>query len=306
MAPLEVELSMVVIVYRMRDQALRTLHSLSPQYQQGIDASQYEIVVVENASDQILGEEAAVSAAPNVTYYLNTEDSPSPIPSIHFGVQKTNGKLLGLVIDGARLLTPNVLRFALAARKLDENAVISVPGYHLGRQLQQNAVQSGYDEAEESALLAGINWPSDGYKLFDVACFSGSCNAGYFRPFAETNCLFLGRDFFESLGGFDPLFVSPGGGMANLDFYKRVCERDETSLFVLLGEGTFHQFHKGVTTGGIQDRDQFMKRIHEEYVSIRGEPYELPERPATFLGTVPPNALKFVRDSANSAETTGR
>src|SRR5689334_5918442 len=52
-------LSLLVIVHRMPEQAGRTLRSLSPSYQRNAAASDYEVIVVENASDRLLGAEVA-------------------------------------------------------------------------------------------------------------------------------------------------------------------------------------------------------------------------------------------------------
>ena len=49
-------LSVVVIVHKMPGQAERTLASLGPAYQRGVDPADYEVIVVENQSDQPLGE----------------------------------------------------------------------------------------------------------------------------------------------------------------------------------------------------------------------------------------------------------
>src|SRR6185369_13294366 len=113
-----------------------------------------------------------------------------------------------------------------------ENAVVSVPGYHLGSELQQKSVTSGYDLQTEAALLASIGFPEDGYRLFDIACFSGSCAGGFFLPYAESNCICLATDAFERLGGFDERFTSRGGGYVNLDFYVRATSLPGTTLFV--------------------------------------------------------------------------
>ena len=43
-------LSLVVIVYDMPMQAEKTLYSLTADYQQGVEASDYEVIVVENES----------------------------------------------------------------------------------------------------------------------------------------------------------------------------------------------------------------------------------------------------------------
>lgn len=295
-------LSVVVVVYSMPEQAERTLHSLSPAYQRGVHAAEYEVVVVENRSERLLGEERAMARCPNARYFLLDGHSPSPAHAVNFGSSEARGRLLGVMVDGARLLTPGVVELALLAERADSGALVSVPGYHVGSELQQRAVHGGYDEATEERLLRGIAWPEDGYRLFDIACFSGSCAGGFFLPYAESNCLCLSKTTFERLGGFDERFRSPGGGYVNLDFYVRATELSETRLFVTPGEGTFHQFHRGITTGGVREdaREQLMEDIHAEYEALRGHRFAMPTREAFYLGRIPENARRFVDDSVRS------
>lgn len=295
-------LSLVVVVYDMPEQARRTLHSLSSAYQRGVQPDDYEIVVVENASERLLGEEATRAAAANARYFLREDGGQSPAAAVNFGVSRARGDQVGILVDGARLVTPGIAALSLLAGRMSEQAVLSVPGYHLGTQTQQEAVHSGYDEAAEATLLSSVDWPSDGYRLFDIACFSGSCAAGFLRPYSESNCVCLPKRTFELLGGFEPRFQSPGGGYVNLDFYARVCESEEAMLFVTPGEGTFHQFHRGVSTGGISGdaREQLMDRFVAEYRDVRGREYRVPKREPLILGSIPPAARRFVKLSAAS------
>ena len=72
-------LSIIVVVYSMPDQAHRTLHSLSSQYQKGVREEDYEVVVVENASSHVLGEADALQHGANYRYLLREETAPTPI-----------------------------------------------------------------------------------------------------------------------------------------------------------------------------------------------------------------------------------
>ncbi len=292
-------LSVVVVVYDMPEQALRTLHTLSPAYQRGVDPIDYEVVVVENESPRMLGAERAIGSGPNVAYFRRENLSSSPASAANFGASRAGGRMLALMVDGARLVTPGVVALALLAERAHPRSVVSVPGYHLGSELQQRAVESGYDAAAEERLLSSIAFPEDGYRLFDVACFSGSCAGGFFLPYAESNCLCLPRAAFDALGGFDERFASRGGGYVNLDFYARSMELPDAELFVTPGEGTFHQFHGGITTGGVRSdaRARLMEDILAEYRTLRGHDYALPRREASLLGRVPPNARRFVEES---------
>src|SRR5262249_49821582 len=123
---------------------------------------------------------------------------------------------------------------------------------------------------------------------------------GFFLPFAESNCLCLPKATFERLGGMDEGFVSVGGGYVNLDFYHRVCERAGGTHFVAPGEGTFHQFHGGVTTGGVRSeaRRKLLDDMSAEYRALRGREFQMPAREPLFLGRIPENARRFVQKSA--------
>jgi hypothetical protein len=68
---------------------------------------------------------------------------------------------------------------------------------------------------------------------------------------------------------------------------------------MLLGEGTFHQFHGGVTTG-TRDKERLghMAAHFNQYTAIRGEPYSAPLKRCIYLGAIPDCAQKFVQQSA--------
>lgn len=280
---------------------MRTLCSLSPGYQ-GVPAEDYEVILVENDSARLLGEERARTALPGVRYVHRHEPGRSPSAAVNFGVSQARADRVGIMVDGARLLSPGVVPLALLSARMSPESALSVPGYHLGSDIQQEAVRSGYDEDVERRLLTDIQWPSDGYRLFDIACFSGSCREGFLLPYSESNCLCLPRAVFERIGGMDEGFRSPGGGYVNLDLHARVCAEHQLRLFVTPGEGTFHQVHGGVSTGGISgdERDRFMDEIALEYERLRGRPYEVPAREAFLLGSVAPAARRFLQISARA------
>jgi hypothetical protein len=299
-------LSIVVVVHRMREQALRTLLSLSAQHQRGAASDAYEIVVVENASDQMLDEASLAALGANIRYLRREESATSPAPAVNFGVANARGEMVAIMVDGARMVTPGLVAGLLNARRITEDAVVAVPGYHLGSEPQQRAVRHGYDETREARLLETIDWPSDGYRLFEIACLSGSCAAGFFVPMPESTCLGLPKRRFLEIGGCDERFDLPGGGFVNLDLYRRVCEIPGTRLFLLPGEGTFHQFHGGVTTGGHDgDRDALIRGMRAQYRSLRGVEFQAPARTPECLGAIPRTAQRFVQLSAQHAASTG-
>ena len=288
-------LSVVVIVHRMPEQAARTLFTLSTAYQIGVTEDDYEIIVVENASDLPLGEPRSRQLANNQSYHYREDGRKSPVFAVNFGVAQAKADHVAILIDGARMLSPGVIRHTLAALRAAPDAVVSVPGYHLGTELQQVAVNKGHDQAADAALLHSIGWPQDGYRLFDIAVLSGSSRHGFFRPHAESNFLAVSRAKWHAVGGMDARYDDLGGGMANLDLYKRLLESDGSPIYLLFAEGTFHQFHGGITTNSrTAERDTIMQAIAEQDAAIRGTDTAVPGNTAILFGTPHPGVYRFV------------
>lgn len=292
------KISVVIVVYDMPRQALNTLRSFAVPYQRHMREEDFEIIVVENESDNLLGEQAATSTGSNVRYLLRPNTGHSPVPSLIEGIAAARGTYLGIVIDGARMVTPRVLYYAAAAFRITPNAVVNVPGYHLGQTEQHR--DPGHDEDRERQILEHIDWTLDGYRLFEASVFfRGRHQHGYLLPLMESNCVFVSRDAYELVGGVDRRFDMPGGGMVNLDLYKRLVERPGAQLFVTPGEGTFHQFHGGVTTKVDERREEMLTAFREQYLQIRGVPYTMPEASPRLLGAVPGWAMPYLEFSAS-------
>jgi glycosyltransferase involved in cell wall biosynthesis len=294
--------SFVVIVYDMPKQAQNTVRSLLADYQEGVRQEDYEVLIIENASANTMSREFLDTLPPNFSYHLRQETQPTPIHAINYGIGLASGENICVMIDGARLLTPGIVKNTIRGHKLAPNAVVTAPGYHLGYELQQKAVGSGYDVEQEKALMESIAWPADGYRLFDIACFSGSCAAGFYLPHGESNCISMPRELWQALGGYDARFDMRGGGVVNLDLYKRACEYPGITHVFLHGEGTFHQFHGGVTTGGeeAETRQKFITEILGQYQTIRGKKFELPVTNTVYLGELSEYAQKFVQLSSTT------
>lgn len=289
-------ISVVVICYDMQREAPRTLHSLSRSYQQGIEDLQYEVLVVDNGSSRPLSPEQVRQYGPEFSYSFFPADTPSPVKAINDAVSRCAGKYVVICIDGARILSPGMLRFMAMAVGLSTEPVVSSLAWHLGSSNQMVSVLEGYDQAVEDRLLDSVDWRSDGNLLYSIASLAGSSALGWFHPVSESNCVGLSRRMFDRIGGFDPVFVSEGGGYANLDFYKRVCEQADTQVIVLLGEGTFHQFHGGVSTNAMPEVHP-RKRFAQEYRDLRGEAYFSPQSDPIYLGSLPTSARRFLMAS---------
>ena len=146
-------------------------------------------------------------------------------------------------------------------------------------------------------MLAGIDWESNGYKLFEISTLAASSGRGWFGPMGERSALFMLRGMWRKLGGLDEAFEVPGGGLVNHDLYRRACALEGARLIVLLGEGTFHQFHGGAATS----RRLGWKEMHAEYVALRGERYRPPTNQPLYLGAIPASALPHLEQSVQLA-----
>jgi len=296
----ELKISFILIVFKMPEQAKKTLFSLSSAYQTNVSADDYEVIVVENASDANLEEQDVLSFGKNFKYWRREDNSGSPAAAINYGVKQANFPFVAIMIDGARMLTPGVVSSTLDALRINRFSVVAVPGYHLGDGLQQVTSKQGYDQKAEKKLLQQIRWPEDGYRLFEIASFSATSAPGFFNPISECNCISLPKTVFENIGGCDERFDSHGGGYVNLDLYKRFCEVPRISLFFLFGEGSFHQFHGGATTGPDTKlkRTLLQRKFRKQYKAIRGENYSPPQIKPIYLGKIPDSAGKFLKLSA--------
>jgi glycosyltransferase involved in cell wall biosynthesis len=289
--------SVVVISYNMPRELPRTVASLSPAMQRGIAADDYEVIVVDNGSTRPFDPAACqATGAPLKILQLPAGD-PSPCRAINHGLALARGKLVGVMIDGARMASPGLLAMAAMAARLHHRPVVSTLGFHLGPEVQMESVKRGYNQEEEDRLLASVDWMADGYRLFDISVFAGSSSGGWFEPIAESNALFLAPALWRELGGFDERFRSPGGGLVNLDTYARACDLPDSLLVTLLGEGSFHQVHGGVATNAeVHPFPEFLR----EYVAIRGRDYARPDRPSVYLGSADRHALPSVARSATA------
>ena len=291
-------LSLIVVFHEMAREADRTLATLAPDYQRGVSATDYEVIAVDAGSATPLDATAVQARCPNARL-LRTPPAPSPAAAVNAAARQAAGEAIAVSIDGARMLSPGIIAGILAGLQTAADPVVATLAWHLGPKVQNESILEGYDAAAEDALLATVDWQRDGYELFRIATLAASSGSGWFQPLSESNCLAVPRAAWDSLGGLEERFVSPGGGFVNLDFYRRACDRAE-SLLTLLGEGTFHQVHGGVATNTPWERHPF-ESFHAEYQAIRGEAFAPPLREAVYLGGMPDQALPFLRHSITAA-----
>lgn len=289
-------LSVVVVSFNMRRELPRTLYSLSVPYQRNIRRDQYEIIVVDNGSEKTWSPADFEDLDVNLRILnLGEAAAPSPAPAMNVGIGESKGSLVGVLIDGARLVSPGLLNAAIRAQSLHHRPVITSCGFHLGFEHQSVSVLKGYTREVEDRLLSTIDWTEHGYRLLDISVFSGSCAKGWFSQMAESNALFLPAELWREVGGFDEAFRLPGGGLVNLDLYRRLLALPDIQQIVLLGEGTFHQLHGGVSSNSVENR---WTEWAADYRRIKGCDYEVPQAPAVYFGSLGPHGLGHLDHSA--------
>jgi hypothetical protein len=291
-------LAVVVIAYKMHQQIGRTLTSMLPPYQRGIATDEYEIHLIDNGSPAPL-EEDLWNRAANVKYhYVSPGDAPvNPGVAINRAVRNTSSPLLCVHIDGARMLTPGVLRWGIDLASCGSKSIVDVRSWHLGHKSQNDSLIEGYSPEVEHQLLSSIRWPNEGYRLFDIGFPSHPTRSPFLKCVFESNCLFIPRMLFDQIGGFDERYSHPGGGLAGVDFFHRAVA-SAGQVFTLLGEGTFHQTHGGAASG--LDRKSLGDRLaiwRDEYETL-SRPWSDRHKYETVLaGHVPAPARRWLERS---------
>lgn len=293
-----VALSVVVVAFDMERELPRTLRSLLPPYQRAIDPDRYEVVVIDNGSSIPLSTTLPADLCASIRLHRIDGASASPAHAANVGIELAGGDLIGLIVDGARMASPGLLHTACSADRIQPRAIVTAPAWHLGPSLQMEAASGGYDETTEDELLAQAGWEDDGYRLLAISTPAASSGRGLFGPMGESSSLFLRRALWSELGGLDERFSLPGGGLVNHDLYRRACALSGGQLVVMVGEGTFHQVHGGAATSGRITREE----MRAEYEVLLGEPHAPPPNRATYVGSVPPQYLRYLATSIDLAE----
>nr|WP_245396551.1 glycosyltransferase family A protein [Jiella sonneratiae] len=234
------------------------------------------MIVVDNGSSDPPTIEDLARPGLSVAVHRFCSPTVSPVAAMNFGLKQARGDIMAAMIDGARMASRGLVRAALAAVALHPRAVVASYNYHLGPKPQHESIKDGYTKAVEDALLASIDWPTGGGRLFEIAC-CGHCE-GWPGPLIESNALFMRRDMWEELGYYETRFKSPGGGAANPDLFARACALPDAQLVKLIGEATFHQIHGG-TIANMEKRDA-LKLLLLEYAKIRKRRLAPVEQPA--------------------------
>ena len=275
-------LSLVVVHYNIPREFPRTLFSLSPSFQKGISANDYEVIVVDNGSKELPDISSYRESGMNIRLLQVPNPNQSPARAINLGLNASLGKNIGVFIDGARMASPGLLQSAKQALRFSDRSIVATRGRYLGPTVQRTSMNEGYTKDFEDAMLGSLDWKNNGYRLFEKSVFDESSGAHWFDPrISESNSLFMSRALWSEINGFSEDFQSLGGGFLNLDTLTRATSLEETQPILLIGEATFHQLHGGVATN-VPKENVFPMRA--EYEAKRGTPYEPPVLNWLFFG----------------------
>lgn len=281
-------LSVVVVAYNIPRELPRTLLSLATPYQQDVTTDDYEVIVVDNGSSPAVGEGLVADYGPNFRLLRIDDALPSPAAAVNRGIREARGDNIGVMIDGARIVTPGLVHFARIGLGMAPTAVVAAPGWYLGSDTQVNARSNGYTKAIEDSLLQSIRWPEDGYRLFEIGTMDESSVDPWFTPISEANALFMSRESWQVIGGMDERFTYPGGGLVNIDTLERAMEMPRAKLILTLGEATFHQLHGGVATNASVEQPKHWLLWKAERDALRGRANFTFHAPSAFVGSLPP------------------
>ncbi|MCB1845487.1 MAG: glycosyltransferase, partial [Halioglobus sp.] len=269
----------------------------------------YEVLLVDNGSPVPPDPKSWEDIDVPVRMIRRDNATPSPSPAINRGLAEAQGEIICYMCDAAHMLTPGVFRMALAAYKAFANAVVAIRYFYLGPEEQTLSVSQGYNKAAEDGLLQRIDWPRDGYRLFEIGTplRQGARLANWMNRIGETNCLFLRRSLFIDLGGADERFDLPGGGFVNMDIFKRASEAAGVTLLQIIGEGSFHQLHGGITTNSRgETRQNTLESYRENYRAIRGHDTLLADARVFHMGHLPTPASNITARDRRRARAAGK
>jgi len=267
------DLTVIINFYNMRREAMRTLATLSDQYQKGCDHINFEVIAIDHGSSEPLDADLVQSFGENFRYQYVRTDGVSPCHVLNAAVEDATSEYVLISIDGARMFSPGVVAECFAAAEHFDHPFVFGLNAHIGPKKQFLLLEEGYTQADEDALLTTINWREDGYRLFDISCL-GRLKAIVDGP-NESNIVFMKRADFQAVGGYNSAFVSPGGGYASIDFFRRSVQTPFIDPVLLIGEATFHQMHGGAVTGAHgEGRKAKMMAMKQEYAEITGAPVQ--------------------------------
>ena len=252
--------SIIIPTFRHGDQIKDVLFSLT-KAQKNVSKDEYEIVIVNDAPEDMGvfdAAEACFNDGYNVKYIRN------PIVEQH-GIKNAGrsgnigarmyakGDLLILMVDSARIVTPNALRRSIDTfNEVGPDVCTTILPYHIGKYYFDKSwtVQQCRD------LMNKIKWWEDPYRLRDHCADTYISRTGRIN---ESTFHGITKENFIKVGGWNEAFT--GWGLHNIDLWRRcvyptpdVQEEGVAGKWgkiglglaplLLEGEGTYHIHHE--------------------------------------------------------------
>src|SRR5256885_13753887 len=103
--------------FNMRREAKRSLLSLTAEYQRGVSSKDYSVVAIDNGSTEPLNGTWVRSLGENFDYRFFETSSPSPVAALNRAAKRASAGLVMCCIDGARILSPGIIKYSMASAK---------------------------------------------------------------------------------------------------------------------------------------------------------------------------------------------
>ena len=288
-----VKISVLIFCNDIQEAIINTLHSLRHEYQ-NFDPNLYEVLILENPSQNNLSANQIHDLPSNFFYNLNTHKK-SLTESLNQLSNQANGNYLLIIPDGAKILSKGVLKYCHQAIKISSKCIVAFHSYNIGvyqDDMEKNEVLH-LKKIEKEFLKE--TFPKFADNLLNNASWADSSSAGSFFQMSESNCLFLTKQLWNKIDGFDERLDSIDERIVNLDLYNRVLENKDHKLFFVLGEGTFHQFNSKESKNSVVKN---FEKYKSKYFEITKKNWNSSKRnDYDFLGRVYPSSLKLLKQS---------
>jgi len=290
-------LSLVVPVHASARQAERALATLCSPYQEDPRAP-VEILVVEAASGDRLGEERARAHGENVRYLELEGNVAHRSRSLAVGLKEGRGRFVGLLRDGAHCVTPRFLSVALRALRLDERPLVLLPEYRL----DATRVPAGGGADAELAWFEGSRFRDAPYDSFSSFRWGPSNPNGFLGPVFGAACLLAPKTAFEAVSAFDPENDVPGGAPYALWSYMELARAPGTRLIVLAGEGAVRLHHAELDSPRVRLQEENQATLLFDALTPLGTSFRPLHREPVAFGPVTGPLQPFLAESAALAE----
>jgi hypothetical protein len=287
-------LSVLMLVHESSRQAENSLSSVLAPYQEETDGG-VELVVVETASRDVLGETRARAHGDGIRYF-GMDVGSTRIDAMTVGLGECRGELVGLFMDGAHILSPRAIDTATRAANLCERPLIVIPEYRF----DEASVPGSHRSDDELAWLERVNWKKDSHQLFDAARLGPANPTGFLGPLLGAAGLFAKREQFATLSTPSPLLDVPGGYALRLSIYTQLARVPGTRLIVLAGEGAFRQHHAELDAAGCRHAEESPQNLLVSAV-LPIQNYSPVFREPLIFGAVASPAQRFLVHSAEAA-----